>query len=218
MEDPVSFKRLLLVASVILAAGTATAASAQDNATLKYAVMRNGDTIGSTTVRLVRDGAATLAEVATHVQVKVAYITVYRFDEHETERLGDDGRLLALKAVTDDNGTVHNVSATRDGNMLAVDADGKRSTIDPTLIPVSLWNAALLEKTKALNPQDGRITPVSVVDRGEDRLVLDGRPTPAHHYSIDTGIAQDVWYDRDHRLVKVELQAIDGSKILYRLG
>ena len=48
--------------------------------------------------------------------------------------------------------------------------------------------------------------------------MLQGREALAHHYSIETGFAQDVWYDRHHRLIKVELHAVDGSKIQYRLG
>lgn len=196
----------------------AAAAQAQDAATtLRYAVLRDGDRIGSTTVHLVHDGTATTAEIATHVQVKIAYITVYRFDQRETDRIAGD-RLLALKSVTDDNGTVHDVSATSSGDSLAIDVDGKRSTIDPRLLPVSLWNASLLKQRRALNPQNGKLTPVSVVDRGEDQLVLDGHPTLAHHYSIDTGITQDVWYDQNDRLVKVEMHAVDGSKIQYKLG
>jgi hypothetical protein len=84
------------------------------------------------------------------------------------------------------------------------------------VIPASVWNAALVRQTVALDPQDGSVTPIAVVDHGEEPLVLEGRPTTAHHYSISTGIPQDVWYDEHDRLVKVELVGSDGSKIEYR--
>jgi hypothetical protein len=185
--------------------------------TTNYAVTRNGDPIGAATVRLLRDGRQTVAVVATDVQVKIAEITVYRFEQRETEHWAD-GRLLAMTSVTDDNGTVHRVSAQSRGNALSVDADGRVSTVNPAVIPVSLWNASLVNKTVALDPQSGRLTPVSVVDHGEERLVLQGRPTVAHHYSITTDFAQEVWYDQQHRLVKAELHASDGSDIEYKLG
>jgi hypothetical protein len=191
--------------------------AAEETTTLDYAVMRNGDRIGASTVRVVRDGPQTIAEVSTHVQVKVAYITVYRFEQRETQRWAND-RLLALNAVTDDNGTIHKVSARNSGDILSVDADGRITTVDPSVIPVSLWNPSLLGKTQALDPQSGKMTPVSVIDRGEEQLMLQGRATPVHHYSIKTNFAQDVWYDQHHRLVKVELHAIDGSEIQYRPG
>jgi hypothetical protein len=185
--------------------------------TLYFAVLRNGEPIGTSTTRLSRDDRGTLADVVTHIQVKIADITVYRFDQSETERWVD-GKLVAMNSRTDDNGTVHKVSATRRGDALSVDTDGKLAEVDPAVIPVSLWNSSLLRTNLAINPQDGSVTPVSVVDRGEEALVLHGRPTTAHHYSIRTSFPQEVWYDRQHRLLKVELRASDGSKIQYQPG
>lgn len=215
MPNLLSMPRILAAAAAI--ALPAAAHAETNTTTLKFAVTRDGDPIGASTIRLTRDGEDTVADVATHVQVKLAYITVYRYDQHETERWSD-GRLLAMTAVTDDNGTVHKVNARNSGHSLSVDADGRVSTVDPAVIPVSLWNASLLKTTRALDPKTGELTPVSVIDRGEDQLVLQGRPTPAHHYFIKTGFGQDVWYDRNHRLVKVLLHAVDGSKIQYQPG
>jgi len=183
--------------------------------TLNFAVLRNGAQIGTSTMRVRRDGQETVAEVATHIQVKIAYVTVYRFDQSQTERWAD-GNLVAFASVTDDNGTTHKVAAERNGNTLSVEADGKTSEVDPTVIPASLWNAALVRQTMALDPQDGSVTPVAVVDHGEEQLVLDGRPMTARHYSINTGMPQDVWYDEQNRLVKVELRGRDGSRIHYQ--
>jgi hypothetical protein len=177
--------------------------------------MRNGGQIGASTMRVRRDGPETVAEVVTHVQVKIAYVTVYRFDQTVTEHWVD-ASLVEMTALTNDNGTVHKVSARRAGDILAVEADGKTSEVDPAAIPASLWNAALVRQTIALDPRDGSVTPISVVDHGEEQLVLEGRPTAAHHYSINTGMPQDVWYDEQSRLVKVELVGSDGSKIEYR--
>ena len=67
-------------------------------------------------------------------------------------------------------------------------------------------------------PADGTLTPVSVVDHGEEPLVLQGHPTTAHHYSVRTSFPQDVWYDRQDQLLKVELRGSDGSKIQYQPG
>ncbi len=183
--------------------------------TLNFAVLRNGGQIGTSTMRVRRDDPQTLAEIVTHVQVKIAYVTVYRFDQTVTEHW-TGGSLVEMTALTNDNGTVHKVSAMRAGDTLAVEADGKTSEADPTVIPASLWNAALVRQTMALDPQDGSVAPIAVVDHGEEQLVLEGRATTAHHYSISTGTSQDVWYDEQNRLVKVELVGSDGSKIEYR--
>ena len=69
-----------------------------------------------------------------------------------------------------------------------------------------------------LDPQHGRLTSVAVTDHGEEQLVLQGRPLTAHHYSIRTSFPQELWYDQHRRLVQVELNGSDGSKIEYQPG
>jgi hypothetical protein len=210
-------QRILGAAGAIVVAAAAMPTRADTTTTMSYVVTRNGDPIGTTTVNLAHDGRQSVVEVATDVRVKIAFVTVYRFEQRETERWAG-GRLLAMNAVTDDNGAMHRVSAAKTGAALSVDADGRHSIVDPAMMPAMLWNAALVGKTQALDPQSGRVTPVSVVDHGEEQLVLHGRATLAHHYSITTDFAQDVWYDQQHRLVKVELRGSDGSDIRYQLG
>ena len=212
---PLIFGAVLFSAAVIPAAAQAEDEPASTH--MNFAIMRDGDQIGTCNFRLHRKGRETTVEVVTHVQVKLAFITVYRFDQTETERWVD-GRLVALNAVTDDNGTPHKVAATSRGDVLSVDADGKLSEVDPSLVPVSLWNRGLVQKTKALDPQDGRIVPLSVVDHGKEQLELPGRLETAHHYSIKTTFPQEVWYDNRQQLIKVALRGSDGSKIEYHPG
>jgi uncharacterized protein DUF6134 len=216
----IRMRGLCLVLTSLAAASAAlpAVARAEPNVTtIRYAVMRDGAPIGACTFRLRRDGRQLVAEVVTHVRVKIAFVTVYRFDQTETEHwLG--GELLAMDAVTDDNGTIHKVEARRQGEALSVEADGRTAAVPPTVIPAALWNAELVRQTMALNLQDGSLERVSVVDRGSEQLVLQGRPTTVHHYSIQTNFPQDVWYDRNHRLVKVEMRGSDGSTIQYQPG
>src|SRR5215471_4863305 len=94
-----------LVIAIGIGSSSPTHAESADT-TLSFAVMRNGEQIGSSYVRLRRDGQRTIAEVATRVQVQVFGIPVYRFEQNETEHWAD-GRLLALDSVTNDNGATH---------------------------------------------------------------------------------------------------------------
>jgi Family of unknown function (DUF6134) len=219
--------RVLFLSTLVVVCATSLSAAAQDepkdvaeppgpsDTTLNFAVLRNGGQIGTSTIHVRRDGPETVADVVTHIQVKIAYVTVYRFEQTETEHW-TGGSLVEMTALTDDNGAVHKVSARRQGDTLAVEADGKTSEVNPAVIPASVWNAALVRQTVALDPQDGSVTPIAVVDHGEEPLVLEGRPTTTHHYSISTALPQDLWYDEQDRLVKVELVGSDGSKIEYR--
>src|SRR5438270_4950415 len=210
-----SLRSGLPILAILLLAGTARAESTGE--TLRFAVMRDGQQIGSTTIELHRNGPETTVQVATHIQVKLAFVTVYRFDQTETEHWRD-GQLVALDSATDDNGTKHRVKATSGNNKITVTADGKVTEVAGTTIPASYWNPALLGRTTALDPQDGAIVPVAVVDRGEDHLIVQGRAKRTHHYVIRTTFPQDVWYDEDRQLVKVQLKGSDGSTISYQPG
>lgn len=217
---PFLFRSLGLVLGVVAAPSAVLAAPAPswpDAGTLKFTVMRDGEPIGASIVRLSRRGAEEIADISTHIQVKIAFFTVYRYDQTESERWAD-GHLLTMTSLTRDNGTTHRVTATRTGDKLMVDSDGRTSAVDADLMPYNPWNAAVLNSRIALNTKDGSVTPVRVTDRGEERLVMQGRAIVAHHYSIRTSFPQDVWYDQHHRLVQVELHGSDGSTIRYQLG
>src|SRR5690242_4345370 len=75
----------ILVSAAAITMGIAAHAGEKDT-TLSFAVTRNGEQIGSTTVKLQRNGEQTIAETATNVQVKIAFITVYRYQQRLTER------------------------------------------------------------------------------------------------------------------------------------
>ena len=185
--------------------------------TLRFEVMREGQQIGTNTIELRRNGSETTVQMMTQVQVKIAFVTVYRFEQTETERWVG-GKLMALSAVTNDNGTRHRVKATRANDRLTIEADGKTTEVAGNTIPASLWNPLLLEKTVAFNPQDGTMMPIAVTDRGVDQLVVQGRAKRTRHYVINSTFPQDVWYDDARQLVKVELKVSDGSTIRYQPG
>jgi hypothetical protein len=78
-----------------------------------------------------------------------------------------------------------------------------------------LWNAELMRRKAAMDPQDGQVDPISVTDDGMEDLNLSARTLKAHHYEIKGRYSQDVWYDERGRLVQVKLVGSDGSVISY---
>ena len=199
-----------------LLASVAVAAAEPQTTDLHFMILRNGDQIGTNTIHVRRDGAATVAETKTHIKVKLGFVTLYRYDQTQTEHWAD-GHFVSLWAQTDDNGTDHEVYAQGGHDAVSIEADGETGKLAPTIIPDSLWNPAFLDQKTALNPQDGTILKLHAIDKGEDQLRLAGRSVRAHHYSIEGTQPEDVWYDSDHHLVRMELRGRDGSRIEYRL-
>jgi uncharacterized protein DUF6134 len=184
--------------------------------TLRFAITRNGEQIGTHTVEINRAARETSVSIATDLVVKVLFVTAYRFQHTASERWVN-GRLVAFNSATDDNGTRHKVTVALKASVLEMDADGKTSQLDKNIMPGSLWNPELLRRSTMLDTQDGQITPISVVDGGPEELTFEARTVKTRHYTITGRFSQDVWYDEQGRLAQAKLVvARDGSVILYK--
>ena len=195
---------------------TTAALAGPGDGTLTFAVMRNGTQIGTNSIKFGHDGADITVEDNTHIAVGLGSLVLYRYDQNETERW-TDGRLVAFDAKTDNNGHQHNTSAKAKDGRLVIHADDKVSDAPPTTVPLSLWNPVLVGADMAVDPEDGSVRPIKVLDRGLEKLAIQGKTRSAHHYQIVTNFPQDVWYDDNNQLVQVELKGSDGSTIRYQL-
>jgi hypothetical protein len=184
--------------------------------TSKFAINREGSQIGTVTIEVTHNGAETLVKAVTHIQVKIAFYTAYRFEQAYSERWVNN-KLVALTSTTDDNGTAYKVDVAPKGTGLAIEANGKISQVDANMFPFTLWNAALVKQTSVFDLQKGAVMKISVADGGMDSIPVLGKKTKAHRYSISGPFAQDVWYDEKGGFVQSMLVGPDGSKIHYRM-
>jgi uncharacterized protein DUF6134 len=183
--------------------------------TQSFSILRNGEPIGTNTISVRSDGPNTLVGISTSILLKIGFLTLYRFDQTERERWAD-GRFVSMTSTTDDDGTMHHVHADASRNALWVTADGKTKRMPAGLLPSSLWNAAMARQTSALSTVDGSLIRITVADGGAQDISLWGRQIDAHHYSLHGIYSQDVWYDRQGDLVRMQLRGSDGSTILYQ--
>lgn len=192
----------------------ATAAAYTPAETMRFAILRNGEQIGTHAIEISRAGSETNVRITTDLTVRVLFVTAYRLQHSAVERWVN-GQLVAFNSTTDNNGVRHKVKATRGASGLEVEADGKTSRVDQNVLPASLWNVDLTRRKAALDPQDGQVDPISVTDDGAEDVNLGARTLKAHHYEIKGRYSQDVWYDERGRLVQVKLIGSDGSVISY---
>ena len=64
----------------------ASAAAEPATETLRFAIIRNGDQIGTHTIELKRSGQEIAVNIETEVLVKVLFVTAYRFQHAASER------------------------------------------------------------------------------------------------------------------------------------
>jgi Family of unknown function (DUF6134) len=212
MEAQMRATRLLTIGVMILPIAAMANPATE---THSFAIVRNGEQIGTNTICVHHDGPDMLVEISTSIAVKIAFLTLYRFEQTERERWAD-GRFVSMNSTTDDDGAMHRVSADASTGALSVTADGKTKRMAGNLMPSSLWNPVLARQASALSTVDGSLLRVAVDDRGTEDLPIGGRQISAHHYSLRSIFAQDVWYDDRGDLVRVRLRGTDGSTILYQ--
>jgi hypothetical protein len=202
---------IAIVAALVFGANAAAAAPE----TIRFAIMRNGDQIGTHSVEINRGPREITVNSATELTVKVLFVTAYHLQQTGSERWVN-GKLVAFASETDDNGTHHKLSVALKPAGLEVEADGKTSTVDKTIIPATLWNPEMMKRTSVLDPQDGQVVPITVTDLGVEELTFDAHTVKARHYTVKGKFSQDVWYDEHGRLVQSSLVAPDNSVILYK--
>jgi len=193
----------------------ATMAAPMPPETMRFAIMRNGEQIGTHAIEISRAGAETNVRITTDLVVKVLFVTAYRLQHSATERWVN-GQLVAFDSTTDNNGVRHKVSAIRGASGLEMQVDGKTSRMDQNVLPASLWNPELMRRKTAFDTQDGQVDAISVTDNGTEDLSFGARVLKARHYEMKGRYSQDIWYDERGRLVQMKLIGSDGSVISYK--
>jgi hypothetical protein len=206
---------VLAVASCVALAGAAGATEVPEEP-LDFTVVRDGEPVGTHIIAFRPVESGTTVEIKTDVAVKLAFITLYRF-EHRGLELWRDDRLLSLSSTTNDDGRRHTLDARMGGSAIEVTGDGARSTADASIIPASLWNPALVRQSRLLNTLDGTQMEVTVEDIGEEKISVRGRQTVARHYVVRGALQRELWYDLSGVLARVRFKGRDGSNILYEL-
>jgi hypothetical protein len=204
--------RMIAISGALIIATTAAANTPAE--TTRFVITRNGEQIGTHAIEISYNGPETTVRITTDLTVRILFITAYRLQHSATERWVN-GQLVSFNSTTDNNGVRHKVSATRSASGLDVQADGKTSRVDQSVLPASLWNAELMRRKAAFDPQDGQVDPIAVTDDGTEDLNLGARMLKAHHYEIKGRYSEEVWYDERGRLVQVKLVGSDGSVISY---
>ena len=180
-----------------------------------FDIMREGSKIGTDTFDITRRGDATSVTDATHIIVKIAFITAYRYD-HTEAGTWKGAQLVSFKSQTDDNGTDHAIKAAQSGGKIALTVDGVATTGPKTMQAASLWGAEVSKQTQMFDPANGKRLAVDVADLGTETVEMNGVPQQLDHVKLSGAFPRDLWFDEDG-LVKMSLRGSDNSEIVSQL-
>jgi hypothetical protein len=221
MPPPMTFALRMRIAALI-AVPMAWPALAMDGVpaaqALVFDIVRGESVIGQHRIRFDRDNDRLTVDIDVAVKVDVLLVTVYRFT-HRAREVWENGRLVAMTAQTDDDGTSHVLETTLRDGVFAVAHNGVASQVPAGLVPTSLWNPATIRQTVLLGSLRGDALPTTVTPLGRSAIDTPSGPVMADGYLIDAqpDFKRRVWYSDAGLLVAVRLEGRDGSEIVYRL-
>ena len=208
-----------LIVAIFAGAGvpSARAEIVPEGGILDFTVVRDGSDIGTHRLTFRRKDDRIDVDVVTRIAVKVAFITVYRFD-HDGHEAWQDGKLMSMETKTHDDGKDHLLKLVRNGDgSFHATSDGKSIESDGSAVPASLWNPEFVKTGKLMNSLVGGPLKIAVAYKGEEAVKVHGKDIKAKHFSMTGEFERELWYDDHWVLVHMELKGKDGSKVQYVL-
>ena len=196
--------------------GAASAAGVPKDGVLAFDIVRNGEAIGTHTYHFDHSGNRTEVRIKTDINFRLFFIPVYRF-EHESKEVWQNGKLDSLESNTNENGTPVKLQVHRDEDSLMVYGEDGNLHVDREIIPASLWNRLVLDRSQTLTTISGNVKKFEVDYVGEAELDVRGHKVTTQHFRLTGEFERELWYDKDDVLVGVRFEASDGSTVAYVL-
>ena len=210
-------------AAALLAAIVATAGAADapplPRGEWHFEVRLDGTPIGEHRFSVTGQGDQRKVVSDARFDVRLLGFSAYRYRHRATEQWRD-GCLVALESSTDDDGRSERVRAQRDGDGLAIEADGRTETVHGCIMSFAYWNPALQARTQAqlLNAQTGRLESVRLQRGGSGLVEVHGQAVPARELRL-SGAARPIalWYSAAGDWIGLDSTVAGGRQLSYRL-
>ena len=191
--------------------------AAEAPANLSFRALRNGTPIGVHTVRFRQDGERLVVTTRIDIVVKVLLFTAF-YLKHEAEEVWQNGRLLAVKSTTDDNGTKLQVSgAAVAGGFRIIGEEGPFLAPGQLLTSNMLWDTRMLSADRLIDVQHGGVIGLAVKPLGPALVDTPrGQVRANRHHLITPHYAGTLFHDSAGRWVKALIEA-KGEIIEYAL-
>jgi len=171
---------------------------------LSYVMLKEGEPVGSHEFVFSGQGDALQVDVESHSKATVFFMT-FTYD-HSRRETWKGGRFMGLTSRTDDDGTPHQLAMTRQGDAIAVEADGKSLKLEGSALPVTLWNRDILKTGTLYSALDGEPMQVKITGPKRQTIMLNGQEVEADYYFMEGDLVRHLWYAPDGRFLKTEFK------------
>jgi hypothetical protein len=182
---------------------------------LRFRVLRDGSEIGTHSTAFQAVGNRLTVRTAIRLQVKVAFITAFRY-EHDGEETWENGRIVALNTRTNDNGPKYEVTGAPDGNgFRVVGPGGPYMCRADMLTSGAVWHPDYVRQSAIINVEQGGEMGLSARKMEAEPVATGGAQVMAQKYRLVTPQCGGfVWYDADMRWLRADVE-VKGEKLKY---
>jgi hypothetical protein len=180
-----------------------------------FDVLRDGSKIGEH--RLVfepEEGDTLKVSVETAMSVKIAFVTVFRYEHKRVERWRD-GTLESLAGMTNDDGKEYEISIVRKEGHYSRTVNGAEEEIDGPVKIDSLWSKDRLTAGKLFSAASDGVYRVRSDLLGWETIEVRGAKVEAEHYKLTGEIDRDLWFGPGGELLKIMYEGAEGETFEY---
>ncbi|MHC4089223.1 MAG: DUF6134 family protein [Planctomycetota bacterium] len=181
---------------------------------IAFMVFRDDDALGHHTVSFRRDADLLHVEIDILLEVKLAFITLFRY-QHRNHEVWRDGRLVAIETRTDDDGDDFWLRGRSTDAGFRVEGSSGAFVAPADILPTSYWRPDTTTRTQLLETQRGRLIEVAVSAVGVESITVAGGPVDAERYSVTGDLTLDLWYTAGGEWAKTRFEA-RGAEVIYR--
>lgn len=194
--------RFLALAGALLLAVTGAAEALPPAGTYTYTVKHPeyGD-IGTYTNTIRRDGDRVTVDTKVRIQVKLAFVPVFRLEADRQEQW-QDGRLVAYSSVTRKNGDEIRVTGRAEGDKFVIQGPNGTVAAPADVVPTNPWSLDITKADVVMASESGRIYDARLAGRAEETLVINDQQVPTKHFQVVADTDHDLWFDPQGRVVQ----------------
>jgi len=184
----------------------------------RFTVLLDGKPVGHHHVDLASSNGELTYRSETRLDVKILFLTVFRYLHTDTEFWRDDC-LTRIESNTNNDGKPEFVRGARSGPSFVVATNaGSNEMTASCVMTFAYWNPRILSATRLMNAQTGEYVPVRITAPAQDQLLVSGSWIAAERYTIvGDKLNIELWYAPDGRWIALATTTDRGGRLEYVL-
>lgn len=183
------------------------------NQNANYAVLRNGDRIGTHKVEHTSSGALQKTSVDVDINVYFGFVPLYSFRHQSTTQHTTDS-IATISSTTTEDGELVKVTAKAKGQKLHVATTSESFSVPVETPILAYFHPSITESGEFLDITTGELVEIEAERVGLETITVGKTTKEALRTRIRGKDLVDVWFVGDS-LLKLELEARDGSIVSY---